>query len=282
MKRALVAVLLLGLAVAPLAASEPVQAQSGATTATNNSTVEQLRERVQELENKNADLRAEVVSKNSRIQKLEFQLEQSEKSDQFSGAEASQLKKIGAWNPYEGEPAFAMWVDSEDGGLYQYVGPGNGEHSFNGMEAWSRVLSGDVTLAGNITIDLLYSPPDMKEEIVIESGLNSNAGAEIRQLIDRLNRPATRLAWEQWNNDRRNQAESTENSTTGVVGVVMLTLFGLGAFIESRKDIVKSRSGWKFGRQQSAALDRQRYSRLEDTPVIGWIIRKIREWRRGR
>lgn len=279
MNRTILALLALGIVAAPLAVSDTAHAQAGGSNATTNETVSQLRERVQTLESENAELKAEVVSKNGRIQKLEFQLQQSKQSNEFTGRDATQLKDIGAWDPHNDRPAFLIWIESEDGGLYQFVGPGNGAHSFNGMRAWSRVLGGDARLLGNVTVELKYAPEGIEETQVYRS---TRALSEIRVLVNKMNKPQTRLAWERWNNERRHSAEQQERGTMGVVGAVMLGLFGLGAFIESRKGIVADRSAWKFGRLQSAALDRRRYSRLDDVPVIGGVIRQIREWRRGR
>lgn len=293
MNRGVAAVIVLGVVLTPLAASQPVHAADASGTTANNSTVQELRQELQaanetidqlrqdrqRLRNEKSDIQTQLVSKNGRIQKLEFQLNQSNQQSGFSGAKSSQLKQLGAWDPYKNQPAFLVWVESEDGGLYQFVGPGNGQHSFNGMNAWTRVLGGDAQLLGNITVDLKYAPKGIEETQVYPS---TNALTEIRQLVSKVNRPATRTAWERWNNDRRHGAETTESGTVVVMSVVVFGLMGGAMYVESRKDVLKNHSMWAKRKQQAAALDRHRMSSFETVPVVGRVVKKVREWRNGR
>lgn len=272
--------------VALLAVAVPAQADTGRATTANNSTAAELRERLDDLrqdnrrlKNKNAELKTRVVSLKGRKEKLEDRLSQSNKQTNFAGAETQRLKEMGAWDPYKNEPAFLIWVESEEGGLYQYVGPGNGEHSFNGMNAWTQVLGGDATLLGNVTVELRYAPEGIEKEHTFQS---TNAIPKIRQLATKMNQPQTWQAWARWNNQQRHRAETTEMGTMGVTGAGVLVLMFGAMFVESRKDILKNYAKKQNAKRQAAALDRRQYSRLYDLPVIGRVVRWYRDWRRER
>lgn len=105
-----------------------------------NKTIQRLRDRITGLEEKNSRLKTKVVSKNGEIQKLKFRLNQSEKETGFSTGQAERMKELGAWDPETNAPALIITRDLGFGPIvYQYVGPGNGGHSFNGQRAWKEV-----------------------------------------------------------------------------------------------------------------------------------------------
>jgi hypothetical protein len=250
-----------------------------ATPTANNSTVEDLRERLQQknatIDEKNqaiSDLETQVVEKNARIQELEFQLEQANTTDGFTAREAESLKEVGAWNEETNQPAFMLWVDSEDGGLYVFVGPGNGHHSLNGMTAWQKVVGGDISIAGNITFSLPYAPEGIDKEQKIVNGLDSNAAAEIRQLIERFNQPKTRQAWERWNNEQRQSAESKSLQSAILSHSAILGVGFFLMFIESRKHILFNRRKDKQEQEQRAFFQGE-----DEEPDS--LVAKIAFWR---
>lgn len=282
MKRALLFLIAIGFVTVPLATAQTAHAQTGGNTTAANETVQNLREKLQnrsqridELEQQKSDLQTKVVSLNSQIQKLEFRNEQAKKNTGFTTREAQELKSMGAWNPYDDEPAFLIFVASENGGLYQYVGPGNGEHSFNGMGAWTRVLGGDVTLLGNVTVTLKYSPDGVAMEHVFSS---TTALSKIRQLVDKVNKPGTRHAWEQWNNEKRQSAETTERSTIGLTSVGVLGLMFLAAWVESKNHILNRRRRQRKESVTKSSLDGKSQSRFWNLVLRIPILKRIGVW----
>lgn len=254
MKRLALAAIILLYALTVPAGLTAAQSNSTQNAMANNSTVQDFRESLDEKNQKIADLETQVVQKNSRIQRLEFQLEESNTRNGFSQREVESLRELGAWNSDTNQTAFMMWVDSESGGLYVFVGPGNGGHSFNGMNAWTRVLGGDITLAGNITFTLPYAPEGINKDQNIENGLNSNAAAELQQLIESFNQPETRQAWERYNNEKRQKAES-EDLQSSILS--HLAVLGIGVFlmlVESRRHIFWGRREKKKEQKRDAAI----------------------------
>lgn len=283
-------VLVFGFVAGPLAAAQTAQADPVNNTTSVNETVQQLRqelqnrsERIDELENRKAELETKVVSQNSRIQKLEFKLEQSRKNTGFSPSEAQKLRSIGAWDPYDDEPALVIAVDRGFGPVvYQYLGPGNGKgkDSFHGQGAWVEIAKienpDEVRKEGNFTFSLRWAPPGMKTSYTVTS--MAEYQTKITKLEDKLNSPEGFIAWSQFNNKKRQDAETFEERVIFLsLGVGAVVVYG-AAWVESKNHILNQRRRKRKRSQHTSNLDGKRRSRFWGIVLRIPLIRRVRVW----
>lgn len=241
-----VALLLCGALVPAAGAAGPSEECDGAVT---NATIETLCDRVEALENetaaleeRNSELRTDKAALEGELQELEYQLNNT---DGFSSEMTNRMKEIGAWDPYADSPALIL--TRETGFfpiIYQYVGPGNGEHSFNGMNAWERVAEPEeaesqIESEGSFSFTIMYGTPGMNTTYTADS--MGEYRRTVAEITAEMNSQAGFAAWANWNNDRRQSAEST--STRIWYSVALLFVGGLygAARVESSTGILEKR-----------------------------------------
>lgn len=246
-----------------------------------NETIEKQRQKIKELQNENSRLKTKIVAKNGEIQKLEFRLNQSEKQTGFSVGQSERMREMGAWDPEEKEPALVIVRDHGFGPVvYQYVGPNNGQHSFNGQSAWVEVAKPEeeVRKAGNFSFSLMWTLPGQNKTHTVSSfgeyrTLN-------RDLENKLNSPAGFTAWSRWNNEQRQSAESFRSQTLLLGLVVIAGLMYGAAWVESKQNLVLDRRKRKKKRSQANRLDGQNRditAWLASLPVLGTVYEKLRK-----
>ncbi|QCC60250.1 bZIP transcription factor [Natrinema thermotolerans] len=249
MKRVLAALLALSLLTPAAVAADTAEDCTGEV---GNATVDDLCDRVESLEETNDELSDENVELEREVAELETELNDSRG---FPPAMKEEMKAMGAWNPYEDEPATI--IVRETGFfpmVYQYVGPGNGDANgiggentggnFNGMNAWKRVAEAEqaknqIENNGTFSFSIEYGLAGMN------TTYTANTMGEYEATLDNLERdlntPQGFAAWADWENDNRQSAETW--STVGLVGGAA-AIVGVGiasAHIESRVGIVSRR-----------------------------------------
>jgi len=174
------------------------------------------------------------------------------------------MKELGAWNPYENEPALIISLDRGFGPVvYQYVGPGNGGHSFNGQNAWTEVAkpNEEVRKEGNFSFSLEYALPGMNTTYTV--GSFGEYRTKITELENQMNTPVGYTAWGRWNNQQRQSAERFEGGSV-LVGIGIALLFGLGLmWVESQRHILYNRRRTKQDRQTRSFFSGGSSSRLD-------------------
>lgn len=239
MNRAVPTVLILVVILGVLAGVSAVAADDGGNTTYENESAE---ERIEELEEKNAELESEIVDLESEIDDLEFQLENMD-GDTDIAAVRSEMKRLGAWHPDDDVPAVLVVREQdpheddpdERYGVFYYVGPGNGEVDFNGREAWDRLNLEEIGEGQfpPIRVELPYAPEDVDTTYEFA---NSRAPIELRNIESDINSQAeeTFIAWSQWNNEQREEAETIRSGFYLGGGVVALIGIVFASWVEAR------------------------------------------------
>lgn len=227
-----------------MAAEDPEACQVPENETISNETVKELcteldqsQQNVSDLKTDNANLRGEISDLEERVESLEYQANNAEG---FPNWMAEDMREMGAYDPYQNEPAFMIMQNSQ---ILIYVGEENGEHSPNGLNAWDTFLTFEEAGTTNITIsDQYYVRDGMQDEWTIKTGFNSEGQkAKLERLVNQFNHPRTFFAYSEWNNQKRQQKENFR--TQSLVGG-LLALIGMlyaGIWIESENDIRKDR-----------------------------------------
>lgn len=244
-----------------------------ASNASDTSEEQRLRDRISDLKDKNSRLKTKIVELEGTIQKLEFRLNQSKKDTGFSVDQAKRMKEMGAWNPHENHPAMLIVLDHGFGPVvYQYVGPGNGDESFNGMDAWTEVAKPEqkVRKIGSFTFSLTWTLPGMQTTYNVSSFTEYRVTN--KKLKTKLNTPAGFTAWARWNNKQRQGAETFRGGTL-IAGLgFALLVGGAAAWMESRSGYVLSlRQNRKLADQGHKVSGVTQSSKVE----------RVKEWIRG-
>lgn len=244
-------------------AQETPEACAGNVT---NDTIRSLCDRVEALEQRNSNLKSNVSSLQEQKIKLEHELETTE-----SYNVTQELEAMGAMHPDReglGLLVFRIQDPTADNatakyGLFQYVGPENGEVSLGGYDAYTRIeleKTNEENKLSPLTIQLVYTPEGIAANHTF--GV-SDAETQLRLLEGRFNREASFFAWTRWNNNERQSAEQTESRAVYLYGAGTLLVGILGVFAESRLKIVTKRRQKKEQRAAAAHLDGRRY-RIRD------------------
>jgi hypothetical protein len=272
-RTAITVIVLLHLLALPAAVSAAPDNDTGNVTA-NNSTVEQLRERlheknqtVQNLRSKRSQLKTKVTNLQGRIQNLEYQLNSSGSSGSFPSWMATQMKRNGAWNPYNNEPAWYIIRNDE---IWYFVGEKNGDHSPNGMRAWATWFTFEE--AGGYSEEAPYSPDAVNGTLTFQTGFQATgAKAAIRSKVSRLNTPRTFGAYQEWNNRQRNQAETTgRNTWIGIGSLFLVGIYG-AMWVESKRKLIQDRQERKEIARQMGFMGVRRESNWK-TRVLGALL----------
>lgn len=230
-------------------------------------------DKIDELKNKNSELNTKVVSLNGKIEKLQFRLNQSEKSTGVSSSMAQRMKEMGAWDPQDKEPALIIVRDEGFGPVvYQYVGPGSkkADTGFNGQNAWTEVAQPESSVReqGQFNFSIIYGLPGMKTEY--GAGSMGEYRRITRNLEEKLNSQSGFAAWSRWNNQQRNKAETYRTSSLALF-VVFASLFGLGLMWAESKTKVLTKKRRQWDKRDDAAeidgLDKSYIDKLRE--VIG-------------
>jgi cell division protein FtsB len=213
-------ILLLGICIVVLSIPGVGAAQCESPT---NGTVSEVCSQVDELEQENADLRAENTNLESEIEELEFEVEQG---GEFPAPMAQRMNQTGAVDPQTGEPALVVIRETRFFPIvYQYVGPENGQHSFNGRNAWIRVAESEeaqrqVEGEGSFTFSVEYANPGMNTTYTAQS--MGEYHRILREIQGEMNTPQGYTSYTYWTNQQRQGAESIRSGLwlTVVVGLV--------------------------------------------------------------
>lgn len=193
----------------------------------NGTNVTELQQRIKTLEQKNAELEQKLVTRKGRIQKLEYRLNQTGKGNQFSDWMKAEMREIGAWNPYDDKPAWMIVLNDR---VIYFVGKGNGQHSPNGKRAWATWITFEE--AGTTNATLPYGPDDMKKEWTFKTGFkHTDTVTKIKQLVARVNSPATWDNAYRYTNDRLHAKKTTFKGTIGFLLGGFMLVFLLGMWV---------------------------------------------------
>jgi hypothetical protein len=282
-----IVVLGVGLVPAPVAGQQVCDDPTNETIQ-NNTTVRDLCQRLGNISDERAEFRRKAIDRQDRI--TELRSEKTRLQNQLEEAEdrvdvEDQARQDGAWHPDVQKDQIATLVlrvqrpgsdaAGQRFGLFQYVGPGNGQYDFNadGRKAWTEIpiqQAGDTPL-GPVRIELEYALPGMNRTYEFSQ---ANAKTEIQRLENRMNSPEGYMAWTSWVNREYNETKQLNLGSQLGATMVSVLLGLLGIMWEAKNGRVRR---WLNRRKRSRSAEATYTDLLRKEKETSSLIDRLRE-----